>query len=180
MQRPNKSAQPDPFENVRKVGLALPDVEATTKYDGSPILKVRGSFMAGLATHRSAEPATLVVRVDLEHREWLLEDAPETYYLTDYYRSYPVVLVRLSQTDPHALRDLLSVSWRLTVAKAGRRVAKLVKERSNGTLSFTSFTLEARAVDPLEPRVGQAHSSPQRQRASVRRRRRQRQSDPPD
>jgi hypothetical protein len=99
------------------VGLALPDVEATTKYDGSPILKVSGSFMAGLATHRSAEPETLVVRVGFEDREGLLEDAPQTYYVTDYYRSYPVVLVRLSRIDRDALRDLLSMSRRLTLAK---------------------------------------------------------------
>ena len=103
------------------MGLALPDVEATTKYDGSPVLKAGGSFMAGLATHRSAEPETLVVRVGLEEREWLMEDAPETYYVTDYYRSYPVVLVRLSRIDRDALRDLLSVSWRLTLAKARPR-----------------------------------------------------------
>jgi hypothetical protein len=103
------------------VGLALPDVEATTKYDGSPILKARGSFMAGLAMHRSAEPGTLVVRVTVEEREWLVEDAPETYYVTEYYRRYPVVLVRLSRIDPDALRDVLSVSWRLALAKARPR-----------------------------------------------------------
>ena len=80
--------------------------------------------MAGLATHRSAEPKTLVVRVGFEERKWLLEDAPETYYVTDYYRRYPVVLVRLSRIDRDALRDVLSVSWRLTLAKAGTRARK--------------------------------------------------------
>jgi hypothetical protein len=108
---------PGAFETVRIVGLTLPDVEATTKYDGSPMLKLRGSFMAGLATHPSAEPDTLVVRVDDEQREWLIEDAPETYYLTDYYRKYPLVLVRLSRIDRDALRDVLLVSWRLTAEK---------------------------------------------------------------
>jgi hypothetical protein len=103
------------------VGLALPDVETTTKYDGSPVLKVGGAFMAGLATHRSAEPETLVVRVGFEERECLLEDAPETYYVTDYYRSHPVVLVRLSRIDRDALHDLLSVSWRLTLLKSRKR-----------------------------------------------------------
>lgn len=111
----------DPFEIVRAVGLTLPDVEAATRYDGSPVLKVGGCFMAGLATHESAEPDTLVVRVELEQREWLLEDAPETYYLTDYYRNYPVVLVRLSRTNQDTLRDLLSVSRRLTLAKTRTR-----------------------------------------------------------
>jgi hypothetical protein len=116
-----KQTLADPFEPVRTVGLELPDVEAATRYDGSPVLKVNGSFMAGLATHCSAEPETLVVRIGFEEREWLLEDAPETYYLTGYYRSYPVVLARLSRIDRDALRDLLTVSWRLTLAKARRR-----------------------------------------------------------
>jgi len=106
------------FEMVRTVGLGLPDVEAAIKYDGSPMLKLGGSFMAGLATHPSAEPDTLVVRSGYEEREWLIADTPETYYLTDYYRSSPLVLVRLSRIDPDALRDLLSVSWRLTLIKA--------------------------------------------------------------
>jgi hypothetical protein len=116
--RPAKHAAVDVFEAVRRAGCALPDVEATTKYDGSPVLKVGGCFMAGLATHRSADSGTLVVRMDFEQREGLVTDAPETYYLTDYYRKYPVVLVRLSGINHDALRDLLSVSWRLTLPKA--------------------------------------------------------------
>jgi hypothetical protein len=53
-----------------------------------------------------------------EDRELLIEDAPETYYVTDYYQKHPVVLVRLARIDRRALRDILSVSWRLTSAKA--------------------------------------------------------------
>jgi hypothetical protein len=108
------------FADVRRVGLTLPGVEAATKYDGSPVLKVGGCFMAGMATHRSAEPNTLVVRADVEEREWLIEDAPEIYYLTDYYRKYPLILVRLSRVDRDALHDLLSVSRRLTLPKTNR------------------------------------------------------------
>ena len=119
--RPKKQEPVDGFEIVRAVGLTLPGVEATTKYDGSPVLKLNGCFMAGLATHPSAELNTLVVRVGCEEREWLIEDAPETYYLTDYYRSYPLLLVRLSRVDRDALHDLLSVSWRLTSLKVGNR-----------------------------------------------------------
>jgi hypothetical protein len=70
--------------------------------------------------HASAEPATLVVHADGEEREWLLADAPETYYLTSYYRRHPVVLARLSRLDRGALHDLLSASWRLAVAKNTR------------------------------------------------------------
>jgi hypothetical protein len=118
---PTELTAADAFEIVRVTGLELPGVEAATKYDGSPVLKAGGCFMAGLATHPSAEPDTLVVRHGLEQRERLIEDAPETYYLTDYYRRYPVVLVRLSRIESDALRDVLSVSWRLTLKKIRKR-----------------------------------------------------------
>ena len=108
------------FDRVKETGLGLPGVEASMKYDGSPVLKRSGAFMAGMATHASAEPETLVVRATAEDREHLLADAPDTYYLTDYYRPHPVVLARLSRLDRDALRDLLAVSWRLTMAKARR------------------------------------------------------------
>lgn len=109
------------FDVVETAGLGLPGVQASTKYDGSPVLKVQGCFLAGLATHPSAEPDSLVVRVDIEEREWLLADAPDIYYVTDYYRRYPIVLVRLLRLDRGALDDLLSVSHRLALAKVARR-----------------------------------------------------------
>ena len=111
-----------PFDIVRTVGLQLPGVEAATKYDGSPVLKAGGCFMAGLALHPSAEPDTLVVRARLDDRECLLQDAPETYYITDYYLKHPVVLARLSTLSQDALRDLLACSRRLTLAKRGFRL----------------------------------------------------------
>ena len=120
MTRKVTKAQAESFALVRTVGLTFPDVEAATRWDGSPVLKARGCFMAGLATHESAEADTLVVRCGVEDRDYLLEDAPDTYYLTDYYRSYPIILVRLAKVDRDALRDLLSVSWRMSVAKARR------------------------------------------------------------
>jgi hypothetical protein len=116
-----KSSPAAAFEVVKSVGLSLPGVEAGTKYDGSPVLRAGGCFMAGLATHPSAEPDSLAVRVDLDEREWLLDDAPETYYVTDYYLRYPIVLVRLAHVTRDALRDLLTVSHRLALAKSRRR-----------------------------------------------------------
>ena len=118
---PRRSAEREggrAFDVVAAVGLTMPGVTAVTRYDGSPALKAGGAFMAGLASHESAEPASLVVRSTFEDRQWLLEDAPEIYYLTDYYRKYPLVLARLARLDRAALRDLLAVSRRLTLAKA--------------------------------------------------------------
>ena len=110
----------DPFAVVRTIGLAMDGVEAATRYDGSPRLKCGGVFMAGLAMHPSAEPESLVVRTEFDDRALLLEDAPETYYVTGYYEKYPVVLARLNQISDDALRDLLAVSRRLSLAKARR------------------------------------------------------------
>ncbi|HEY7445535.1 MAG TPA: hypothetical protein VH701_24115 [Vicinamibacterales bacterium] len=119
--RKDRRTLDDPFKTVKTIAHTLPDVEATTRYDGSSVLKAGGAFMAGLATHPSAEPGTLVVKVNLEDREGFLEDAPEIYYLTEYYRNYPVVLVRLSRIDRNALRDLLAASRVLALAKGRQR-----------------------------------------------------------
>jgi hypothetical protein len=105
------------FKIVTAIALTLPDVEATTRYDGSPVLRMHGVFLAAPATHRSAESNTLVVRCEFNDRELLIADAPDTYYVTDDYERYPVVLARLGSIGREALRDLLSVSWRLTLAK---------------------------------------------------------------
>jgi hypothetical protein len=113
-----KTRRLDAFDIVKELGCSLPNVEATTRYDGSPVLKVSGVFMAGLARHATAEPDTLVLRAEFSEREGLLEDAPETYYVTDYYRRYPVVLVRLSLLKREVPRELLAGSWRLTAAKS--------------------------------------------------------------
>jgi len=112
------------FDVVRRVGLTLPGVEAETRYDGSPVLKLAGVFMAGLATHSSAEPDTLVIRADLEERALFIEDAPDTYYLTDYYRRYPLVLVRLERVTRAALAELLALSYRMTLPKTRLRQSR--------------------------------------------------------
>ena len=113
-----------PFDVVRRAGLSMPGVDAATRYDGAPVLRVGGAFMAALASHPSAEPGSLVVRVRPEDRDALLDEAPETYYVTGYYAPHPVVLARLSRLDDAALRDLLAVSRRLTLPKARRTRAR--------------------------------------------------------
>jgi len=58
----------------------------------------------------------------LTERDLLLDEAADTHYVTDYYTPYPVVLLRLSRVDQDALRDLLALSYRLTLSK--RRLAQ--------------------------------------------------------
>jgi hypothetical protein len=105
------------FDMVRKIGLALPDVEDSTAY-GKLALKVRGKLLTCLAVHKSAEPESLVVRIGFEQRAGLLAEAPEMYYLTDHYQNHPAVLVRLSRIAIDQLRDLLGASWRFVTAQS--------------------------------------------------------------
>jgi hypothetical protein len=106
------------FDVVREIGLALPDVEESTMY-GSPALKVRGGLLAGLPVNKSAEPGSLGVCIDFEQRAALLAEAPETYYVTDHYVNYPIVLVRMSQIRVDQMGDLLSSAWRFVTSQKG-------------------------------------------------------------
>jgi hypothetical protein len=115
--RSGARAHSEPFARVARVALTLPGVTLETKYDGSPVLKLHGCFLAGMDMHPSAEPDTLVVRCDIDERHWLLEDAPEVFFVNEFHSRFPVVLARLAAVDEGMLRDLLKVSWRLTLAK---------------------------------------------------------------
>jgi hypothetical protein len=112
------------FDTVRKIGLELPGVEESTMY-GAPALKVHGALLACIPSHRSAERESVVLRIDFADRAALLEEAPETYYITDHYLNYPAVLVRLPRVTPEVLRDLLGMAYKFVTRKNSRsRTAK--------------------------------------------------------
>jgi hypothetical protein len=112
------------FDTVRKIALALSDVEESTAY-GALAFKVHGKLLACTPTNKSAEPDSLMVRIDFAQRAELLEAAPDVYYLTDHYVNYPSVLVRLSRIHPDALRDLMGMAWRFVTAKTpGKKRSK--------------------------------------------------------
>ncbi len=108
------------FDTVRDIALTLPGVEESTAY-GVPALKVHGKLLACVPANRSAEPASLVVRVDFDDRASLLDADPAVYYVTDHYVGYSAVLVRLSRVNPDALRDLLGMAYKFVTRKAATR-----------------------------------------------------------
>jgi hypothetical protein len=108
------------FDTVRDIGLKLPGVEESTAY-GAPALKVRGKLLACVPANRSAEPGSLVVRVDFDDRAELLAADPAVYYVTDHYAGYSGVLVRLSGINRDALRDLLGMAYKFVTRKAAPR-----------------------------------------------------------
>lgn len=107
------------FDAAIAIGRTLPDVEVTTTW-GASALKVRGKMFACVAINKSAEPNSMVVRMDTAQRDLLIEEDPAAYYVTDHYVDYPCVLVRLSRVSSEALRDLLAGAHRF-VSTPGRR-----------------------------------------------------------
>jgi hypothetical protein len=99
---------PAAFDEVRRIALALDNVEEGTSY-GTPAFKVGGELFVRM--HQDGE--SLVVRTDFEQREELMAADPETYYITDHYLNYEWILIRLSRVQPDALRDLIRMGWRL-------------------------------------------------------------------
>ena len=108
------------FAPVEAIGRRLPDVEVTTMY-GQPALKVRGKMFVCIASHKSAEPDTLVVMMDFGDRDALLAEDPETYYLKDHYVGHPCILVRLARVHPDALRGLVIGAHRFVSARTKPR-----------------------------------------------------------
>ena len=108
------------FNTVESIGRSLPDVELTTTW-GQPTLKVKGKMFACIASHKSAEPNTLVVMMDFADRDALIGDTPDTYYLKEHYVTYPCVLVRLSRVRADALRDLLTGAHRFVSNKVRKK-----------------------------------------------------------
>jgi hypothetical protein len=100
------------FAAVRKLALALPGVEEGSSY-GTPAFKVRGKLLARLRE----DGETLALRVGFDLRDLLMDADPETFFITDHYRGYPYVLVRLPRIARTRLRDVLDEAWKHSAPK---------------------------------------------------------------
>jgi len=103
-----KRSQPITYDSVRRVALTFPNVEESTSY-GTPALKVKGKLFVRWRSEEDAD--TIVLKMPLDQREELMAADPETYFITDHYRNYSWVLVRLSKLHPDALHELLQIGY---------------------------------------------------------------------
>ena len=94
------------FERVREAALSIHGVSEGTSY-GTPAFKVKDKLLARL--HEDGE--TLVMRTDFETRDFLLQVEPHVYFITDHYRNYPYILVRLEHVEIEALKGHLWNTW---------------------------------------------------------------------
>jgi len=109
------------FETVRELVLALPGVAEGTSY-GTPAFRVGGKFLLRL----KEDGESLAVKIGIDERDMLITADPETFYITDHYRGYPAVLVRLSAIDRERLCEMLEEAWRFCAPK------RLVAARERG------------------------------------------------
>ena len=93
------------FDQVREAALALPGVEDSISW-GRASLKVKGKL---LAVHKDQD--TLVLRVPLPDKDFLLDADPELFWTTPHYDGYAAVLVRLKRLKKRDLGELLQRSF---------------------------------------------------------------------
>jgi len=103
------------YDRVLALTAALPGIEHTRAY-GTPCIKVLGKVMARL---RSESEGGLALRCDFADRHMLMQADPRTFYVTDHYLNYPMVLINLEEVRWDAMPGLLETAWRLV---APRRV----------------------------------------------------------
>ena len=105
------------FASVRKMGLALPEVRESGMH-GNQALEINGRLLTCPAIHKSAEPNSIVVSIDPETRKILLDAHPEAFYVTEHYKRFPTILVRLDRVKRGPLEDLLAAAWRFSGSRA--------------------------------------------------------------
>jgi len=110
------------FAAAREIGLTMPGVREEA-YFGKPGLKIGKEMMVCVASHKSAEPGSLVVRIAMEERAELLAANPDVYYVTEHFEGFSGVLVRLEKVGRGELKDLLGMAYKFVkgVGEASRR-----------------------------------------------------------
>jgi hypothetical protein len=87
---------------IRLAVRALPGVEEGTSY-GTPAWRWKGKLLARL--HQDGQ--SIVLKVGDETRDHLLQADPGTFFVTDHYVGYPMVLAHLDRLSAADLKKLL-------------------------------------------------------------------------
>ena len=103
------------YDDVRAIALELPGVEEGTSY-GTAALKVRGKLFVRL----KEDGETIVLRTDEFERSHLMQSHPKMFYITDHYRDYPWVLVRLRAVRRPMIKALIEGAWTRVAPRALR------------------------------------------------------------
>jgi len=104
------------WDSVRRVMQRLPGAVEGTSY-GTAAFKVRGKFLVRLRE----DGETLAVRCEFDERDARMAAEPKAFFITDHYRNYPAVCVRLAAVRAADLKSVLESAWR---REAGKRLVE--------------------------------------------------------
>ena len=113
-----KSRAPKPVRRssdvatLRRIALSFPGVEEGPSY-GTLAFRVRKKLICRM----KEDGETLAIRMEFGEREILVEGEPETFYFTEHYRNYPMVLVRMQKLHPDELERIFGNAWRRFAGK---------------------------------------------------------------
>lgn len=101
------------FDDVRRIGLALPETEEVLTWGADVTFRVRSKIFAigADASTRVSIKSTPLVQADLIDRD------PETFATAPYVGRFGWVTVDLDRVDAGELESLLRAAWRLTAPK---------------------------------------------------------------
>jgi hypothetical protein len=122
------------LDDVRRLALALPEVEEGTSY-GNLAWKVKGKVFVWERPLRNrdrsdlgaAAPDGTVLAAKVQDegaKQALLATEPDVVLTTPHFDGYPVVLVRLDAADQALLEELVVAAW---LAQAPKRLAQMLE-----------------------------------------------------
>lgn len=95
-------------------------------------MKLNGKLLACVPVNKSAEANCAAVRIGFERRTQLLQEHPETYYITAHYAQHPTVLVRLGRITRKDLQQVLREAWRFVSTYSKGSQPKFLTPSSDG------------------------------------------------
>jgi len=88
---------------ARKIALSF-EGASEGPYFGKPAIFVAEKFLTRV--HHKEEAVVLAIG-SMEMRDMMLEADPKLFYITDHYRKFPFVLIRLSALTKTVLKEIL-------------------------------------------------------------------------
>jgi hypothetical protein len=99
---------------AREIALSFPGTSEKVS-QGSSAIYVGAKFLTRTG---SRERGTLIIRTNsFAERDMLIESDPETFFVTEHFRSYCGALARLEKLDEKTFRALLERRWKTLVPK---------------------------------------------------------------
>jgi len=115
----------------KKVALSFPEAHEKSSY-GYPSIFIAKKFFTRL---RKQDDSIVLIVGSIDEREMMIESDPKTFHITDHYRDYPSVLVRIGRINEKTLHAMLERRWRAIAPK------KLIKVIDGGSAAPTAKTL---------------------------------------